>query len=1043
MSVVDFRVMPLSMIPRALPDHQQVIFSCESAFAGRVSVAVSFEKDAGKIFWSGTLHLQCGSNRVTAFVPIPEQAGRAVWTLSRNGTVLAEYRGMWSLPRQWEMYFTVASHTDIGLHNSQYIQRHNCSRFLDQAIALVEETEKRERPEDRYHYAMEGTWFWNNYGMDQGREKAASVVQNYIRTGKIALAAGLAGNHTQVYGMEQLCRTAYEREKLLQEWGVDSRTLTMIDNNGISWSLVAPYVSAGYRNLFFSPNHWNPLLSTVNPIDSTAAGYLWNSDAGGGGSRCDVRFASALPMLFYWLAPDGKSKLLFWASPQYEYGSTTFGIHARMNRNFAENCLKIEQRMAEMLPLLEKKYPYDIWCMACYADDQEPEINLCDNFAFWNEKWLFPKLRMTGNYDEPFEKVRAKFGDQIPVLSGDITGGWYQHPLSTPELLARKFAVDRALPTAEKLAVLAAHFNPEEYTYPATAFNRAWYALFCNDEHSYGTSGYQGKRVYETWMQHRAWIEQAERTATEETDKALKALAEKITVCAPATLVFNPMGTERKELVNGCMASLPPFGYILMPKQPVQKEKKVPVTEPPVIENRWYKITFAPDGAMEQVYDKELKRDLFSAPANRFIYTNDNHKTFFTPGPAQFTVTESTAGIKITARMDEAVSGAMIVQQVFLPKYEKRIDVDNILYHVRDLINNSRYQRYGYYAFPFRVENGIHKVHLNGCVASPITGQTAHGTDCYLAAREWTCVENGSFGAALLQLDSQLVEFGEMHADKTEYRGENRGSAVYSALFNDWLQMHTPGGSYINPRFRYTIVSYSGSWQQAGIAKMAERMANPVLTLSVREQKGSLPPQKSFGAGKEGFRFLALKRAEDGNGIIARFQEMHGMTGTADFELNFASGMEECSVDERKIEPVGETLPFGTRTCRLTGVDLPERKQTKTAENPAPIGSVYTGLIDEPRAACGEGNGHLYLLWGQNPEKDLDHYELYRSIKPGFQPDSTTFVADVEPGPYRVVSYEDRELENHTTYYYRVCAVNQKGVAGPFSSEFCGITREV
>ncbi|MBR4075321.1 MAG: hypothetical protein IKK25_00465, partial [Lentisphaeria bacterium] len=429
MSVVDFRVMPLSMIPRALPDHQQVIFSCESAFAGRVSVAVSFEKDAGKIFWSGTLHLQCGSNRVTAFVPIPEQAGRAVWTLSRNRTVLAEYRGMWSLPRQWEMYFTVASHTDIGLHNSQYIQRHNCSRFLDQAIALVDETGKRERPEDRYHYAMEGTWFWNNYGMDQGREKAASVVQNYIRTGKIALAAGLAGNHTQVYGMEQLCRTAYEREKLLQEWGVDSRTLTMIDNNGISWSLVAPYVSAGYRNLFFSPNHWNPLLSTVNPIDSTAAGYLWNSDAGGGGSRCDVRFASALPMLFYWLAPDGKSKLLFWASPQYEYGSTTFGIHARMNRNFAENCLKIEQRMAEMLPLLEKKYPYDIWCMACYADDQEPEINLCDNFAFWNEKWLFPKLRMTGNYDEPFEKVRAKFGDQIPVLSGDITGGWYQHPL--------------------------------------------------------------------------------------------------------------------------------------------------------------------------------------------------------------------------------------------------------------------------------------------------------------------------------------------------------------------------------------------------------------------------------------------------------------------------------------------------------------------------------------------------------------------------------------------------------------------------------------
>ena len=92
------------------------------------------------------------------------------------------------------------------------------------------------------------------------------------------------------------------------------------------------------------------------------------------------------------------------------------------------------------------------------------------------------------------------------MLSGDITGGWYQHPVSAPELLSRKFEADRLLPTAEKLATLAA-LTDEHYRYPAEAFNRAWDALLFNDEHSYGTSGYQGRRVYETWMQHRDWID--------------------------------------------------------------------------------------------------------------------------------------------------------------------------------------------------------------------------------------------------------------------------------------------------------------------------------------------------------------------------------------------------------------------------------------------------------------------------------------------------------------------------------------------------------
>ena len=985
----------------------------------------------------------------TVMLPVQSETFDALWQLTDGqGNVLAQTQAPWTRPRERTMYVMLSSHTDIGLHNSQYIQRHNSCRFLDMAKDLCDKTADR-REEDQYRYTMEGTWFWNNYGMDRGAEVANALVQDYIKQGKMGVCCGVAGNHTQVYGLEELCRSAYGKKRLKDIWNLSTETMTMIDNNGMSMSLIGPYSQAGIKNIIFAPNQWNPLLSTIWKPDVSKHAPIWNCDAGGGGSRIDIRYDSEQPMVFYWENDEG-NRILVWGSTQYTHGATAFGLYPEKNINSLTLPI-VEDSMAKQLPQLDEKYPYDVWLMCCYADDQEPDCRITDTIAMWNERWQWPKLRTLGNPDEPFRILREKHNDQIPVARGEIAGGWYQHPVAAAELLAQKLDADRLLPTAEKWSSVAAMLD-ENYAYPAEQFRRAWDYLLYNDEHSYGTSGYQGRRVYETWMQHRDWIDKAQHTAQTESQRALQAVAAHIHTEKNSLTVFNPTALDRKELVTTAdgryaVADIPAFGYRVIGEdalRPCQKTEET-TSQPPIVENKYYKLTFAENGAVQSIFDKELKRELLDSRnaygANALVYTKDNHKTFCTAEAAEFTVTRDAETIIVVAKTAIPGLGAEILQSVTLPAFDKRIDIDNRLYHVKDMVNCDRYYRYLYYAFPFEVKNSRRYCHLNGAVAEYAKDVTGHGTDVYMAVNEWCCAENENFGVALMMLDSQLVEFDHIHPDKTDFGNAGAGSQMFVYLANDWLQMHTPGGSHVDYRFRYRISSYSGGYAHAGVPQMAERFVNPVQTITVPAQAGKLQQDScSFMKIPTGQRLIALKRAEDGDGLITR---LYGTGADPVLETGFGSA-QRVRVDETSLDTQDPCI-FATYRLGSGTIRLPERNVEEISGKngaPAPIGSVYTGLITEPCAAAGEHSGHLYLLWGQSIEEDFSHYKLYRSETPGFTADETTFVADIAPEEYCVGRYEDTGLKEHTCYYYRVCAVNKAGQQSPLSREFCAFTKE-
>ena len=976
--------------------------------------------------------------------PLPKSQ-KLTAIFKHNGEIIKKVDFSYKKPLERTIYVMISSHTDIGLHNSQYIQRKNCTRFINEAATLCDKTADRDYL-DRYRYTVEGTWFWNNYTEDNSKKNANKIINNYVKTSDIGVCCAVAGNHTQTYGLEEMCRSAYERYRLLKNHKIKSETMTMIDNNGMSMAIIGPYCEAGYKNIIFSPNQWNPLPSTIWKTDYTKQGSVWNTDAGGGGSRIDIRYSSELPMLFFW-EDDYKNRLLVWGAPQYENGSAAFGLYARTQKPLCET----EDTMAKQLPNLDRKYPYEVWLTVCYADDQVPDLALTDTIKNWNSKWKWPRLCTLGKPETPFDIIRKKYRSKIPVLKGDITGGWYQHPIAAPELLANKYKADRFLPTAEKWSVLASLCD-EDYQYPADDFRRAWDYLLYNDEHSYGSSGYQGRRVYETWMQHKDWIYKAQKTADTEINNALKSISKNIQTEDDEYIVFNPTLLKRQELINCkegyAVVNVPAFGYCKVPKsnfKPLNIQTAT-LSNPPIIENKFYKIVFSQNGSIKSIFDKELSLEILdpgqSHGANEFIYTNDNHKTFFTPQKANFKIETDIFQTKVYITTEVAHLGAEIYQSVTLPNHEKRIDFDNKLLSIRDMINQNRYYRYLYCAFPFALPNTKRLCHLNGTIAEYGKDLTSHTTDVYMAANEWCACENSDYGVGLIMQDSSLVEFGEIHPDKTDYGNLKNGSQIFCYLANDWLQMHCPGGSHLDMRFRFTIYSYKKDNHQS-LTQLSERITNPVNIINANKNSGKFKQSEySFIKTDSKARLITLKCADNNNGIIARFYGDNASVGSFSI-LEKTLTVTRNTVDER-IYVEGKnnftTYRLGENQINLAQKELPLLKPNN--KKPLPIGSFYTGLITNPLAACGEAQGMLYLLWGSNREKNLSHYKLYRSTSPDFIADSTNHIADVLPEDYVVGRYVDTGLEHHTEYFYRVCAVNKNGVCGEISQVFSAFTKE-
>ena len=180
------------------------------------------EKKIKRNAWTGPYSPLRGES-FTAHPMITRDGRRMISRKNADGETVYELVPTNRLPanlppvREWKLYGLKSSHTDVGLHNSQYIQRHGSVRRIDEAARLIDADTRSDDDPAAYRFAMEHVWFWDNYHQDKGMDAAWRIVTNYMARGRMDVGVMCAGNHTHLYSKTEIDRSTLTKRLLEQK----------------------------------------------------------------------------------------------------------------------------------------------------------------------------------------------------------------------------------------------------------------------------------------------------------------------------------------------------------------------------------------------------------------------------------------------------------------------------------------------------------------------------------------------------------------------------------------------------------------------------------------------------------------------------------------------------------------------------------------------------------------------------------------------------------------------------------------------------------
>ncbi|MBK8701943.1 MAG: glycosyl hydrolase family 38 [Saprospiraceae bacterium] len=605
--------------------------------------------------------------------------------------------------RQWTINLVQHSHTDIGYTRSQTEILAEHLRFIDYALDYCDQTDHY--PDDaKFRWTCEASWTVREYLKARPQAQIDRLLKR-IKEGRIEVT-GMFFNFSEIVD-ETALAIQTQTLKYFKDQGIDVTTAMQNDVNGIGWCMVDLFHDTGVKYLTMGQH----------------------------GHRAQIPFDK--PTAFWWESPAG-NRLLAYRSEHYMHGnalSLTSGNIDVFRANLSDYLKQLDQ----------KKYPFDqtsFQFSGYVTDNSPPSTTACDIVKAWNEKYEWPKLRISlaSEFMVFLEKNEA---NQLAVQKVAWPDWWTDGFGSAMNETKAARTTQAEMISNLGLFAMARMMGA---TLPAQIdadIRDCYDNLLFYDEHTLGAdesiTNPLSENVLVQWGQKAAYAWTAVKQSGLLREKALGYLQpfmEKAEV--PTIAVFNTLNWSRSGLISvyidhdilpldknftitddktrpvpahltksrndGSYWSLwvpeiPPMGHTTLRIQVDRsstRSVKAMTGPAPSLENNFYKITIDPKtGTITGIYDKELGQELVDPeseyPLGTVIYeeldnrhtmerlTNTNRDTTYVPLKKQLHYLKNAEVSKVTA---EALWNSLKIHgSLDKCSDERGLDMEIRLYH--------------------------------------------------------------------------------------------------------------------------------------------------------------------------------------------------------------------------------------------------------------------------------------------------------------------------------------------------------------------------
>jgi alpha-mannosidase len=358
---------------------------------------------------------------------------------------------------------------------------------------------------------------------------------------------------------------------------------------------------------------------------------------------------------------------------------------------------------------------------------------------------------------------------------------------------------------------------------------------------------------------------------------------------------------------------VPSLGYSLLHvvpgKRPFASDLKVSGT---TIENAALKVTVDPQtGCITSLYDKKASFETMAQGAcgNELIAFKDTPKNYdawnidadfdkvFTRLDKADSVELIEKGpLKAVVRVTRAWQSSKFVQDITLYNSVDRVDVVNdIDWHETHILLKA--------AFPFAASSGNVTYEIPyGSIERPTTRNNSWEDARFeVPALRWADLGDGQHGVSLI--------------NESKYGYDAKGNVLRLSLLRSptWPDPDADRGHH---HFTYALYPHAGDWKQALTVRQGYDYNYQLKAMQVGAHSGTLPAEHSFVTVQpETVVLTAMKKTEDGNGLILRLYEWAGKSG--DVEVHLPQGATAATVTNLMEQAQGSPLMV-TGTDRVT-----------------------------------------------------------------------------------------------------------------------------